>query len=343
MSRKRLWIIGLFFFAYGLFPVVCFCDTASPQRHILVTTFPIYQIVRNLTQGCEGIHTALLLSSHLGCPHDYVVTPQDLQKLAKADILVINGLGMESFLEASLKKANPKLTVIDSSKGISDLLPYGFDSGAASESKQAKAQHEVKKSGGKHAHEHDDDKNHDHKHEHTGESNPHLFVSPRMSLRIVATIASALSDLNPELADRYRQNAETYKDTLNRLANDMAALGKNLRNNRIVQPHGIFDYMARDMGLEIVATMQPEGLAPSASEMKKLIHILREKQVGAIVTEPQYPDKIGNTLSKETGVPLIRLDPVASGPQDAPLDYYETVMRDNMEALRATIGVSGSS
>ena len=339
MFRKRLWIIGLSLIAYGIFPFVSFCNAASPQRHILVTTFPIYQIVRNITQGCEGIHTDLLLSSHLGCPHDYVVTPQDLQKLAKADILVINGLGMESFLEASLKKANPNLAIIDSSKGISDLLPYGSESGKSG-SKQSKPQLDAQRSGGKHSHQHDND--HDHQHDHSGEHNPHLFVSPRMNARIAETIASALSALHPELADRYHRNAETYKDTLNRLADDMAALGKRLRNNRIVQPHGIFDYLARDMGLEIVATMQPDGLAPSAAEMRKLVHILREKQVGAIVTEPQYPDKIGKTLSKETGVPLIRLDPAASGPQDAPLDYYETVMRNNMEALRATIGVSGS-
>lgn len=341
MSRKRLWILGSFFIAYGWFPVLSYCSIASPQRHILVTTFPIYQIVRNLTQGCEGIHTALLLPSHLGCPHDYVVTPQNMQQLTKADILVINGLGMEFFLEASLKKANPNLTVIDSSKGISDLLPDGSRGDATSTSKRPKPQHEDQNRGDKVSHKHDHD--HNHAHSHTGGSNPHLFASPRMSAQIVSVIASALSDLNPEMADRYQRNAETYKNTLNRLTDDLAALGKRLRNHRIVQPHGIFDYLARDMGLEIVATMQPNGLGPSAFEMSKLVHILREKKVGAIVTEPQYPDKIGKTLSKETGVPWIQLDPVASGPQDAPLDYYEMVMRNNMEILRETIGVLSSS
>ncbi|MEW6259618.1 MAG: metal ABC transporter substrate-binding protein [Thermodesulfobacteriota bacterium] len=335
MFRKRLWITALFFIAYGCFPPLSFCNAASSQKHILVTTFPIYQIVRNITQGCEGIHTDLLLSSHLGCPHDYVVTPQDLQKLAKADILVINGLGMETFLEASLKKANPTITIIDSSKGISDLLPYDSGSGK-SKSRQPTPHPDARNIDISRSH------NHAHSHDHASETNPHLFASPRMSARIAATIASVLSQLHPELSDRYHQNAETYMATLNRLADDMAALGKRLRNNRIVQPHGIFDYLARDMGLEIVATMQPEGQSPSASEMIRLVQIIREKRVGAIVTEPQYPDKIGKTLSKETGVPLLHIDPAASGPQDAPLDYYETLMRKNLDALQTTIGVSTS-
>lgn len=335
MFRKRLWITALLFIAYGCFPPLSFCNAASPQRHILVTTFPIYQIVRNITQGCEGIHTDLLLSSHLGCPHDYVVTPQDLQKLAKADILVINGLGMETFLEASLKKANPTITIIDSSKGISDLLPYDSGSGK-SKSRQPTPHPDARNIDISRSH------NHAHSHDHASKTNPHLFASPRMSARIAATIASALSQLHPELSDRYHQNAETYMATLNRLADDMASLGKRLRNNRIVQPHGIFDYLARDMGLEIVATMQPEGQSPSASEMIRLVQIIRQKRVGAIVTEPQYPDKIGKTLSKETGVPLLHIDPAASGPQDAPLDYYETLMRKNLDALQTTIGVSTS-
>jgi zinc transport system substrate-binding protein len=118
----------------------------------------------------------------------------------------------------------------------------------------------------------------------------------------------------------------------------MAALGKRLKNNRIVQPHGIFDYLARDMGLEIVAVMQAHGQEPSASEMMQLVKVMKEKDAGAIFTEPQYPEKIGKVLSKETGIPVAMLDPVATGPEIAPLTYYETVMRQNMKTLASTLG-----
>ena len=119
----------------------------------------------------------------------------------------------------------------------------------------------------------------------------------------------------------------------------LAARVKELKNNRIVQPHGAFDYLARDIGLEVVAVTQPHGQEPSAAEMLELVRSMREKQAGAVFTEPQYSPKVGQTLAKETGIPTAVLDPVASGPEDAPLDYYETAMRKNLETLRATLGV----
>ena len=126
---------------------------------------------------------------------------------------------------------------------------------------------------------------------------------------------------------------------MNKLADDMAALGKRLKNHRIVQPHGVFDYLARDMGLEIVAVTQAHGQEPSAFEMMQLVKTIKEKGAGAIFTEPRYPEKIGKALSKETGVPVAMLDPAATGPENAPLTYYETVMRQNMKTLESTLGV----
>jgi len=74
--------------------------TGAPEQTVLATTFPIYQIARNVTQGRDGVKVDLMMPSQQGCPHDYALTTQDMQKLAKANILVVNGLGMEDFLGA---------------------------------------------------------------------------------------------------------------------------------------------------------------------------------------------------------------------------------------------------
>ena len=190
-----------------------------------------------------------------------------------------------------------------------------------------------------HAHHHEAaHPEHGHHHHHTG-VNPHLFASPRMTARLAMNIATELSKVDPNGAATYFKNARTYADAMNKLADEMAALGKRLKNSRIVQPHGIFDYLARDMGLEIVAVMQAHGQEPSAAEMMQLVVTMREKWAGAVFTEPQYPEKVGNTLVKETGVPVAMLDPVATCPDNAPLTYYETVMRQNMKTLESTLGV----
>ncbi|MGQ9663186.1 MAG: metal ABC transporter substrate-binding protein [Kiritimatiellia bacterium] len=454
---KNKWILAILTVcsAFGLCVSPALEKAQAAERTVLATTFPIYQIVRNVAQGREGMKIDLMLPSQLGCPHDYALTPQDMQKLAKADILVVNGLGMEEFLGAPVKKANPKIILIDSSTGIEETLQYsgdqhhehGHDHSKAEDHAQdpfewagafklepgvyhwsfAKVdgkyaeptmkmvalvsdpnnsiekvetraselfgteghaldnggrlrlgdlhllhfdvdqsstvfeiaieepgvyvfftehkpsefeagEHFFKSSDGRDVEPFDQKPAQDHAHHHSG-VNPHLFASPRMTAKLALNIASELSKADPDGAPIYSKNAKAYAEKMNRLADEMAALGRQLKNTRIVQPHGIFDYLARDMGLEIVAVMQPHGQEPSASEMLQLVQVIKEKRAGAIFTEPQYPEKIGKTLSKETGLPVAMLDPVATGPENAPLTYYETIMRQNMKTLESVLGV----
>ncbi len=314
MKAKR--VAGVLTTLLTVFGVLCGAESArAKDMRVLCTTFPIYQITRNVAQGRQGVDVKLMLPASLGCPHHYSLTPQDMRKLARADVLVVNGLGMEEFLGAPVKKANPRLRVANSSQGIEGLLPYA---------------------GGHRRREHRHD---DHARQHRSGVNSHLFASPRMTALLAENIAVGLSKADPDGADVYARNAKAYAAKMNALADEMAALVKTLKNNRIVQPHGAFDYLARDIGLEIVAVTQPHGQEPSAAEMLKLIETIREKKAGAVFTEPQYASKVGQTLGRETGIPTAVLDPAASGPDDAPLDYYEDVMRKNKETLRATLGV----
>ena len=323
--KNRLWI---------MFGAAALAATAAfAELNVLCTTFPIHQIARNVAQGREGVALQLMLPAGMGCPHDYALTPQDMRKLAAADVLVVNGLGLEEFLGAPVLAANPDLETIDSSVGIANLLEYAHDHSEEEHDHEAEHEHD-------HEAEADHDhEGHDHAHHHHEGVNPHLFASPRQAARIALNVAGGLSKADPEGAGIYFRNAQAYAERMNALADEMAAFGQTLKNNRFVQPHGVFDYLARDMGLEIVAVLRPHGQEPSAAEMLELVRDIRAKQAGAIFTEPQYPAKVGEALARETGLPLATLDPAATGPDEAPLDFYETVMRKNMEVLGATLGV----
>lgn len=310
--------------------------TCFAELNVLCTTFPIYQIACNVAQGREGADLQLLLPAGMGCPHGYALTPQDMRKLAGADVLVVNGLGLEEFLGAPVRTANPDIETVDSSVGIQDLLEYAHEHHEAEEGPD----HEAEPGHDPEAEADHDHAGHDHAHHHHEGVNPHLFASPRLTARIALNIAGGLSKSDPEGAGVYFRNAQAYAARMNALADEMAALGRTLKNNRIVEPHGVFDYLARDMGLEIVAVLQPHGQEPSAAEMLELVRDIREKQAGAIFTEPQYSAKVGETLARETGLPLATLDPVATGPDEASLDYFETAMRKNLEVLGATLGIN---
>ena len=55
------------------------CGTALAQTRVLATTFPVYQIVRNITQNVPDVEVQLMLPAQAGCPHDYALTPQDMR------------------------------------------------------------------------------------------------------------------------------------------------------------------------------------------------------------------------------------------------------------------------
>ena len=292
-----------------------FCGTAS-ATHILATTFPVYQMVRNITADARQVDVQLMLPSQTGCPHDYALTPQDMNKLANTDILVINGLGMEAFL-GTPSSHSKKIRVVDSSKGISAILAY--------------TEEEDRKG-------HTDP--HEHEHEHHG-MNPHLFASPRMAAQMTRSITAQLAEMDPANAASYWNRGENYARVLDILADEFAERGRHLKNTKIVTQHGIFDYLARDMGLEVIAVIQAhETQMPSAADMMHLATVIKEQNAGALFTEPQYSDRIAAMLSHETGVPTAKLDPVATGPAVAPLDYCETTMRTNLRTLEKILGTN---
>ena len=316
------------------------CHRHFPPQHlpsrVLCSTFPLYQITRNVVAGRDSVRVQLMIPAQLGCPHDYVLTPQDMQKLAKADVLIVNGLGMEEFLGAPVAKANPPVFALSTAPKASK-----------------KRWHTTRD----HEEEHPEQQGHHQRiqgHADQGAAmslnitaittrirgvNPHLFASPQMVAKLALNIATELGQIDPEGAAIYAKNAQAYAARMNKLGDELAALGQTLKSNRIVTQHGVFDYLARDMGLEVVAVVQAHaGQEPSAAEMLEIIKITKEKKAGAVFTEPQYPAKIGQTIAKEAGIPMATLDPVANGPKDAGTDYYEKVMRRNLETLKKTLG-----
>ena len=275
---------------------------ADRRAPVLCTTFPVFQIARNVVQGRDALRVDCMLPSSLGCPHDYVCTPQDMKRLSEARALVVNGLGLDDGFTDGLDRG--RTPVIVSCEGIEGIL-------ASDETDHGRPG-----------------------------ANPHLFASPRMAGLMASNIARGLARIDPEGEALYVRNAQDYAARLGLLSDEFVAVGKTLSNNRIVTQHEIFDYLARDMGLEIVAVIQAHaGQEPSASEMMRISKAIRERKVGAIFVEPQYSDRVGQTLARETGVPLAVLDPVASGPEGCALDYYEMTMRSNLETLKKTLGV----
>ncbi len=299
------------------------------KTKILCTTFPMYIFTQNITKNVP-VEVELLLSSELGCPHSYSLSPKDMQRIATANILVINGLGMEEFLGAPIKRANSKLDILDSSLGVLE--------NEGSKDTNILQEHD-------HFLEHSDNCEHLHsencEHLHNSLINPHLFTSPRLAISIAKNIAKGLSTKTPEYAMEYQKNAQIYIQELEKLLKEMNEISLKLQERKIVTHHNIWEYFTQDMKLEVVAVIMDFAIAgkePSASQMIQIVKKINAFQVKAIFTEPQYSNKVAKRIAQESKVPLAVLDPMTTGPQNPPLDYYQIIMRNNFTVLKNVLG-----
>ena len=92
-------------------------EKASGEITVLTSFYPMYVATINITDGVEGVKVVNMTQPQTGCLHDYQLTTQDMSLIETADVMVVNGGGMESFLDKVIKQ-HPKLKLIDASKDI---------------------------------------------------------------------------------------------------------------------------------------------------------------------------------------------------------------------------------
>lgn len=276
-------------------------QAAARPVHVLATTYPVWQLARPLVSGLENVQLTLLIPAATGCPHDYAPTPADLTKVATADVILMNGLGLEAPFAPALAQAEAHK--VDCSQGI-DLL--GVRSG------------------------HDEEDGHAHHSSH----NPHIFTSPAAAAHMTGLMADALARACPEQAGTIQTRAAARQISLRDMEKRLAALGAAHPGACVLLQHDSLAYMMRSAGLKVMDVLQEnEEQAPSAARLLECIEHIRKERPALLIGEPQFSPRPLETLAVETGIPVIQLDSMASGPENAPENHFEQQMLRNCQAL----------
>lgn len=285
----------------------CSCTTPPIQNDniLLVTSFyPIYIFTLNIVNGIDEINVSCMAEQNTGCLHDYQILSRDAKLIADADVFIINGAGMETFLE-DVYMSNENLRVIDSSKGVA--LIENCD---------------------EHHENHNEESYHDHNHS----VNSHIWMSPENAKIQVKNIAESLKSFYPQYKDTIEENEKDYINRLTVLNEELTEKTKAIKNENIITFHESYDYLASEYGFNVIATVEShEGGEPSAKGLAELIDIIEEHNVNVLFTEPDYKGSSATILSSETGAEICTLNPVIRGEQT--LTAYEDIMRENIEII----------
>ncbi|MDR1628799.1 MAG: metal ABC transporter substrate-binding protein [Oscillospiraceae bacterium] len=271
--------------------------------HIVASFYPVYIFTLNLIENVQGVSLSNMTDGTGGCLHDYQLTTKDMRLLAGADMLVINGAGMEKFIDKAVGGAKD-LTVVDSSAGVT-ILEEAEDAHEDEEEAQA----------GEHSHE----------------AAAHIWLSVPNAVRQVDNIYQALREALPAQAETLSANRDAYAARLNALDAELKADAAAL-TEPIVTFHSAYAYFSQEYGLPVLASIETEeGAEPSAKELAGLKEIMRREQVGSLFVEPEYAGTSAGVLATETGAKIYTLNPITSGENIK--TAYEDLMRNNMRTL----------
>lgn len=274
------------------------CAADGSEGKTIVTSFyPMYVFTQNIAQDVPGVRVVNMTAENGGCLHDYQLQTRDMAMLEGAMALVVNGGGMEQFMDKIVAQ-QPNLTVVEACSGI-EMLP-------------SEETHEA---------------GHDH-----GAMNPHVWLDPSLAVLQVRSIAQGLAEADSANAEAYLKNGEAYAARIEALDQELRTQLAPLAGSEIVTFHEAFSYMAKAYDLHIAGVIAGDsGEEPSTRQIAKTCDLVKAHGIKALFVEPQYPTKTAETIARETGAQVYSLDPVVSG--DGSMESYERAMRENARVL----------
>lgn len=274
-------------------------DEADDMLTVVTSFYPMYIAALNIVDGVEGVRLENLSEPQTGCLHDFQLTPEDMKLLSTADVFVINGGGIESFM-SDVAKAYPKLDVVEACEDVALLS--------------------------------EDDADSDHDHDH-GDENAHAWMSVPRYRTMVQTIASRLAEKDAKHADEYYANAKAYDAKLAVLEEKINSLKSLTNGQNIIIFHEAYAYVADDFSMNACYLLDlDEERSVSAGEIKQVIGAIKDDGVSVILAEELYGKSMGDTVSRETDVHVIYIDPLNRGEYDK--DSYLDGMEHNIELIK---------
>ncbi len=263
--------------ALALVGAACSGETSGANDEgplqVVTTVSPITNIVQNV--GGDLVDVTGIVPEGTNS-HTFEPAPSDAQAMAEADVVFINGLHLEEPTR-ELADANVPEGVEVVELGDRTITPdeYIFDFSFPQED---------------------------------GDPNPHLWTHPLYAKRYAEIVADTLSELDPDNAERYAENAEAFAtklDELDMLVREVTATVPP-ENRKLLTYHDSFPYFAREYGWTIIGAIQPSDFAePTAQDVAGLIDQIRAEQVPAIFGSEVFPSPVLEQIAAETGADYI--------------------------------------
>ncbi|MBE1555461.1 metal ABC transporter solute-binding protein, Zn/Mn family [Sporosarcina limicola] len=309
--------------------------TDADKLSVYTTVYPL----QYFTERIGGEHVDVKSIYPPGADeHTFDPTQKDMMGLADSDLFFYIGLGLEGFVEnaeKTMKGQNVKM--VATAEGISkDQLGEGH----RHEGKEGHEGHDHGKDGHEDEDHSEDGHDQDESHDHSG-PDPHVWISPTLSVELATSIKNALVEKSPELEDEFEKNFETLQQDLIELDGKFKEMASNAPTKTFFVSHAAFGYIANPYGLEQVAIAGLNSQSePSQKQLTKIVEAAKEKNVKYVLFEQNVSSKLTDVVRKEIGAESLMLHNlgVLTTENVKNKETYFTLMEKNITMLKKALG-----
>ena len=261
-------------------------STENSKLQVITSATFLYEFSQNV--GKEMIDVTLLVPMGVD-PHDWEPTIRDREKLQKADVIIVNGIGYEHWLGSFDSNDNQGI-LVDTSNGISTLDFEKHDDHAKEDDHDG--------------HEEEDKHNHE-------DLDPHIWLNPVYAQLQVKNIANALSNSDPTNKNYYQSNAAIYNKELDLLDSKIRTELSGCKTDFITF-HNAFSYFSEEYGLTqhtIISSNDSHGEV-TPQTLENIISLARELNIKVIFAEESTSTKTSQVIADEIGGKVLVLSPL---------------------------------
>lgn len=275
-------------------------STGEPPSVTVVTTLPVFaDFVREA--GGDRVQVFAVLPEGI-TPNPPEVSPEDIEHIRRADLILYNGLNLESTAEDVLfENARRGLQIPAYSKDVASPATEGMSAFEAWD-------------------------------------NPYLWLDPVLAVTYVNTTWDSLVIVDEEAARTYQANGDRYNDELRALDEEIEAKLESIPsgNRKLVTFQDSFFHLARRYGLELVRLPTPVSTEePSPRRVEEWADLIREQDVRAVFAEPNFTSDLLKQAAQRADVELCTL---YSDTLDDEVTTYIEMMTFNAEELVRCLG-----
>lgn len=284
------------------------CLIASAARadlHVVATTTDLAALAKAVGAGHVVVSTLALPTQD---PHFVDARPHLALDLARADLLIALGLGVEAGWLPTLQVGSRNSAIHAGAKGYLDCsqLVELLD---VPTQKVDRSMGDIHPGG-----------------------NPHYMYDPRLVLRVVSGIAARMAQLDPAHTSDYRRNADRFRSDVEAARVNWERTLAPLRGAKTIAYHRSLTYLARWLGLDIVEHVEPKpGIAPNPKHVANLLGVARAHGVQLLLQEPWYPTNTSRVIADRAGARLVVLP---SSPDVSKGKTYLDFMNELVARLR---------